>query len=235
MGKLGVGWSLVAGILVQCLMFVLIWLLNPSSTSGGYFYALLAASEGDDASSSSHYTFPLLFTLLILAIHFIAAEFTYINAVSCMLHIAPIHIVSNKTIAANSMRFITSIARICGAVFAPFLWFFDDESDGSFEFFSFLGAILFGIAFVMHLGLMLYIACYAWDAGKSQQFESDINSDEYMMSSLGRGDNESSYDDADYLFQHDADYPNVKAKDEEEMDETYIAKILSTNIDFVIH
>merc|ERR1711897_57303 len=62
--KLGVGWSLVAGILVQALMFVLIHLLN---SEGGLFYALIAANQ-----SATHYTFPLLFVLLILAIHFIA-------------------------------------------------------------------------------------------------------------------------------------------------------------------
>merc|ERR1712154_343819 len=125
--------------------------------------------------------------------------------------------------------------------FAPFLWFYTDSANGSFDFFSFLGAVLLGIAFVMHLGLMLYIACCVWD--KSRQ--SEIN-EEYMLSSLG---DKSSYGYSDdccsqisadaqsYLFQHDADYPNVKnsKEEEQEMDETYIAKILSTNIDFAIH
>merc|ERR1719225_1145187 len=67
--KLGVGWSLVAGILVQCLMFILIYLLG----SGGILWEMIVSSKV--FGESGHYTFPLLFIFLILAIHFIAAEF----------------------------------------------------------------------------------------------------------------------------------------------------------------
>merc|ERR1712228_346059 len=134
------------------------------------------------------------------------------------------------------MRFVTCVCRILGAVFAPYLWYYNGEEDGigSFEFFSFLGAVLLGIAFFVHLGLMMYIACCVWDK------KSELN-EEYMMSSLGDkssycySEGSQSADAQSYLFQHDADYPNIKNKDDEEMDETYIAKILSTNIDFAIH
>jgi len=211
--KLGVGWSLLSGILVQCLMFIFIYLFNKED---GIIYEILSYN-------SSHYTFPLLFILLLLSIHFIAAEFTYINAVSCMLQIAPIQVIQSKLIAANAMRFITSICRILGAVFAPYLWFYSDDG-GSFQLFSFIAMILLSIAFLMHLMLMLYIYC-VWDKNKEDE--------EYMVVS-SNGDslsNRYNYDeneDESYLFQ------NEMKEDEEEMDDAYIAKILSANIDFTI-
>lgn len=228
--KLGVGWSLLAGILVQLLMFILILLLN----NNGVLYPYISSSFTSESENgdNEHYTFPLLFILLILAIHFIAAEFTYINAVTCMLHIAPIHIISSKTIAANSMRFVTSITRILGAIFAPYFWYYSQES---IRLFILIAVILFGIAFMFHLGLMLYIACCVWD--KNNETE------EYMMVS-SNGDNnnyyqkDNGYDSSNsnehvssFMFEQDIDYPNINRSDDE-MDDEYIAKILSTNIDF---
>eukprot|EP01083_Nonionella_stella_P091226 254989_1 len=207
--KLGVGWSLVAGILVQCLMFVLILLLN---SNDGVLYQYIAVETSADAD---HYTFPLLFILLILAIHFIAAEFTYINAVTCMLHIAPQPVVSSKTIAANAMRFVTSCCRICAAIAAPYLWY-----NGLFYI---TAVVLLGIAFAMHLGLMLYITGCVWDR--------NAENEQYMC--VSSRSNPSTPKSA-YLFENDADYPNITRKDEmdDEMNDEYIAKILSTDIDF---
>lgn len=229
--KLGVGWSLLAGILVQSIAFVLIFLLNNNGIL--YQYILYGSS-----SSDQHYTFPLLLILLILAIHFIAAEFTYINAVTCMLHIAPLNIISSKTVAANSMRFITSISRILGAIFAPYIWYnsvvvqgVDDEEQtiGSFQLFTMIAVILLGIAFVAHLALMLYITCCVWEKNKEDE--------QYMVGSSSGGnvfnDAQSTNTEREmYLFQNDKDYPNIRGDDDEEMDDEYIAKILSTNIDF---
>ena len=223
--KLGVGWSLLAGILVQFLMFILIFLLN----NNGILYQYMFESS---ISSSSHYTFPLLLILLILSIHFIASEFTYINAVTCMLHIAPIHIISSKTIAANSMRFVTSICRILGAIFAPYFWYYSSET---IFVYIYVAVILLAIAFVFHLGLMLYIACCVWDKNNRDE--------EYMMvSSNGDNNPNNGYYQSDtdsqqmsshYMFEQDIDYPNIK-NDDDEMDDEYIAKILSTNPDFTL-
>lgn len=207
--------------MVQCLMFILIYLLG----SGGILWEMIVSSKV--LGESGHYTFPLLFILLILAIHFIAAEFTYINAVSCMLHIAPIGLVGSRTVAANAMKFVTSCCRIAGAIVAPFLWY--TYGDGSFEMFSLIACILLGAAFVLDLGLMLYIACFVWDKDKEDE--------EYMMVSSNGDRHSQQFSDSDsdrlspsaYMFQHDAGYG---LRSEDEMDDEYIAKILSTNIDF---
>jgi len=219
--RLGVGWSLVAGILVQCLMFVLILLLG----SGGLLWSSIVSAT-DASSSSSHYTFPLLLILLILAIHFIAAEFTYINAVSCMLHIAPVNVISSKTVAANAMRLVTSVCRIAGAVLAPWLWAWEGAA-GSFRVFSLLAVIALGAAFVMDLALMLYIACFVWDADAEEDAELYL-----MVSSEGGGESGVASDESeDLMFAGDKDY---HTRPEDEMDDEYIAKILSTNIDFTL-
>ena len=225
--KLGVGWSLLAGILVQTLMFILILLLN----NNGILYPYIASSLLSNDTQSEHYTFPLLFILLILAIHFIAAEFTYINAVTCMLHIAPIHIISSKTIAANSMRFVTSICRILGALFAPYFWYYSSES---IRIFILIAVLLLAAAFILHLGLMLYIACCVWEKNKEDEEYMMVssNGDYYQKSDFGASDsNDHQY--SSYMFEQDVDYPNINRSDDE-MDDEYIAKILSTNIDFTL-
>jgi len=226
--RLGVGWSLVAGILVQCLMFVLILLLG----SGGLLWGSIVSAT-DASSASSHYTFPLLLILLILAIHFIAAEFTYINAVSCMLHIAPVNVISSKTVAANAMRLVTSLSRIAGAVLAPWLWAWEGEG-GSFRVFSMLASILLGAAFVVDLSLMLYIACFVWDADAEEDAELYlmVSSEGGDVSASGDGEErESSMSENVMMFARDKDYHR---QPEDEMDDEYIAKILSTNIDFTL-
>mmetsp|Transcript_11171 Transcript_11171/g.16967 ORF Transcript_11171/g.16967 Transcript_11171/m.16967 type:complete len:652 (-) Transcript_11171:36-1991(-) len=225
--KLGVGWSLLAGILVQLLMFVLIALLN----SNGLVYPdIMQAVEGSD----THFTFPLLLILLVLAIHFIAAEFTYINAVSCMLRIAPLHIISSKTVAANAMRFVTSMCRIGGALLAPFFWYNSpvllsnvrDDSFGSVRLFAAVAVIALSVAFLMHLVLMCYIACCHLDKGGDSEDERMM-----MMSNTGFSDSTSQANgEKVFMFQNDRDYDRIQ--EDEEMDDEYITKILAANIDY---
>jgi len=201
----------------------LIYLLG----SGGILWEMIVSSKV--LGESGHYTFPLLFILLILAIHFIAAEFTYINAVSCMLHIAPIGLVGSRTVAANAMKFVTSCCRIAGAIIAPFFWYTYEQ--GSFEMFSFIAVILLGGAFLMDATLMCYIACFVWDKDKEDE--------EYMMVSSNGDRHSRTFSDSEserlspsvYMFQGDAGYG---VRSEDEMDDEYIAKILSTNLDFTL-
>ena len=79
--RLGTGWSMVAGTLVQFIMFVLLLLFNDNG--------VIVTQFGTKKGEQGHYTFPLLIILLFLCIHYIAAEFTYINASTAMIQVAP--------------------------------------------------------------------------------------------------------------------------------------------------
>merc|ERR1719229_1171146 len=120
------------------------------------------------------------------------------------------------------MRFVTSLCRIGGAVLAPLLWAWEG-AEGSFRVFSLLAVIALGAAFLMDLALMLYIACFVWDADAEEDAELYL-----MVSSEGGGDR------ADGALTDLDSGDGVMSSSEDEMDDEYIAKILSTNIDFTL-
>eukprot|EP01084_Bolivina_argentea_P192825 330957_1 len=199
--KLGIGWSLLSGILIQSLMFTLIYLFNSTNI---FINTKLFINQ-------NHYTFPLLFILLILSIHFIAVEFTYINSINVILHITPKYILNDKNIAINLVRFITSISRIIAAISTPYIY--------QYKIFNLLGCILLIIAFFMHLILMLYITHYKPNNQEYTEYT-------ILSSTTNQESNISSHNS--YIFQiNDDDQIN------DDINEEYIAKILSTNIDFI--
>lgn len=153
--KLGIGWSLLAGIIVQLCMFVVLLVFHNNGI----------LSQWMMSSSSSAYSFPLLLMLLVLCIHFIAAEFTYINTVAAMIHFAPLDV--SVVVASQSLKIVTSVGRIAGAVLAAWVWYW-----GRFHLFVEISCVCLGIAFCLYLVIMVYVACCVGDGDELLMEES---------------------------------------------------------------
>jgi len=137
--KLGLGWSILAGILIQFIMFVILLFCNNHGIAYHQHWY-----------SGNYYQFPLLLILLILCIQFIAAEFTYIHIINGMIQIAPSDV--SQTVAANCARLMTCIGRIIGAVVGTLIW-----AKGEFHYVTIIGCICLGVALFICLVLMCCI------------------------------------------------------------------------------